>query len=108
VKRNTTILKRQAAAFFLLATFLFIHLAKTLHTHDRADFSSFTSKEVQVQKGSDCSICDYHFTKDSFHHTSFLDTQRRVYLNCYYNFYQSIITSSIGLSYSDRGPPVTA
>jgi hypothetical protein len=108
VKRNTSILKKQIIASLLLAVFVSIQITKAVHTHDSTDCSSLFSAKVQVQKSNDCSVCDYHFTKDTFLHTSFLETQPKVYVNRYYNSYQSRVTSSIGLTYTDRGPPVIA
>ena len=91
-------------AFSLLMAFLFIHVAKAVHRHENTALAF--SFDLKVQKSSDCAICDYHITKDAdLPLVSFSSTQHT--LPAYYtvNAYQSRLTSSIGLSYTDRGPP---
>jgi hypothetical protein len=107
VNKNVNI-KRQLIAAGLLVVFLFITLTKIIHSHE-TNFTSESSSHVeQVVKSSHCSICDYHFTKDTdFQSTTFV--LQKVEASCVSPvFYQSRITSSIGLSYSDRGPPARA
>jgi hypothetical protein len=103
VKRNYTILQK-LLAFLLLMVFLFIHVAKAVHRHEPT--TTGFSFELKVQKSSDCAICDYHLAKDADLHTATIEPTQNV-LSAYCNMvaYQSRLTSSIGLSYSDRGPP---
>ncbi|HYE56199.1 MAG TPA: hypothetical protein VD996_15225 [Chitinophagaceae bacterium] len=99
---NTTI--RQLIAACLLAVFLFITLIKLFHSHETYPASVSASVE-QVEKKADCAICDYHFTKDTDHQIlSFYGTaQQPATIFCI--SYTSRTASSVGLSYSDRGPP---
>jgi hypothetical protein len=103
VKRNNTILQK-LLAFLLLMVFLFIHVAKAVHRHERA--ATGFSFELKVQKSGDCAVCDYHLTKDADLQTANIESAQDVLsASCNIVCYQSRLTSSIGLSYSDRGPP---
>ena len=87
--------------------FLFIHLAKAVHTHEHT--AKAFSVEQTVQKSSDCPICDYHITKDADCQTILFSPGSDILSICYDCVaYKSRITTSVGLSYSDRGPPVLA
>ncbi len=87
--------------------FLFIHVAKAVHKH--ADVATGFAFGLKVEKTNDCPICDYHITKDADWHTVVCSPAPLV-LTTYTHIiaYQSRITSSIGCSYTDRGPPVLA
>jgi hypothetical protein len=102
VKRKKTIIKK-LLAFSGLVLFLFIHVAKAVHKHDKngVKFSSGT----KVHLSTDCPICDYHITKDADLPTEDLLPEKETHFTCYHNTYFSRLTSSIGLSYADRGPP---
>lgn len=94
-------------AFLLLMVFLFIHVAKAVHRHEGT--TTGFSFELKVQKSSDCAICDYHLTKDAdLHSATIAPAQNFCSAGCTIISYQSRLTSSIGLSYSDRGPPALA
>lgn len=103
--KNKSTIQRQLLAACLLAVFLLITAGKLFHTHGAAGPIADASYTGQVAKNSDCPVCDYHFTKDAGHlsdafapATPFAFSSRTI-------AYESRTVSSIGLSYSDRGPP---
>lgn len=87
--------------------FLFIHVAKAIHKHERPGITF--SFQLKVQKSSDCPICDYHIAKDGDLPVVLFSPAQNMLPGCYQIIpYQSQLISSIGLSYADRGPPVLA
>jgi hypothetical protein len=108
VNKNATI-QKQVTAFFLLAVFLFIHAAKVLHSHEsNAASCQEWNATTLLEKSSHCSICDYHFTKDAHNDVVQIVLTPKQQPSLYFISYQSRKTSSIGLNYADRGPPVIA
>jgi hypothetical protein len=104
VKKIATTYK-QLLAGCLLAVFLLITGIKLLHSHHAFDVSDYSACTEKFEKKADCPVCDYHFTKDA-HFDSLSFTLKKLHpLAISYSFFQSTTTSSIGLSYSDRGPP---
>jgi hypothetical protein len=95
-------------AFLLLGIFISIHAIKMLHTHTNtvATFHSFDGD--QVEKKGDCSICDYHLTKDAVPFANFFEWQPLEYVKVSKPFYKHHPFTSIGLYYADRGPPALA
>ena len=89
----------------MLAVFLVITVVKLFHSHEALGAVNYSSGIEQVEKSSDCSICDYHFTKDSDYTVVEFATKTPEFISFIQICYESRITSSIGLSYADRGPP---
>lgn len=100
---------RLVTAVFLLGIFISIHVAKALHTHSIVSTVSKLADETEkVQASSHCATCDYHFTKDSYSETATITLITPQLYSPVSLFYKSYISSSIGLHYSDRGPPALA
>jgi hypothetical protein len=97
--------KKQLAALFMLLVFLFIHGLKLFHTHDQEYSQDHKFQKEQVSKVNHCDVCDYHFAKDTLTQNSPIVFSEAQGLPDYFNFYQSRSIRSIGLGYSDRGPP---
>jgi hypothetical protein len=93
-------------AGFFLGLFLFIHAFKISHQHDsiQPPTKQILNSPVFSQTG-DCSICDYHFTKDSFHVTEFPLIKKTGPAEPSNNSFTSLFISSIGFTSFDRGPP---
>lgn len=104
--KGFSIEKKRLAALFMLLLFLFIHGLKLFHTHDHEYSLDHGAKKELVSKSRHCDICDYHFSKDTIKQNNLFVFVLVQELPVYFNFYQSKSIRSIGLSYSDRGPPV--
>jgi hypothetical protein len=102
---KTSILQKQVIAFLLAGVFFFLHVGKVLHTHEAGIAAEETSGTSQVSNNADCSICDYHFSKDAGQQTFSIETSQPVFNSVEPSLLQSRIISSIGLNYPDRGPP---
>src|SRR3712207_988116 len=100
---------RLVAAVLLLGLFMTVHVAKALHTHTGAStFTKLADGKETIQSSKDCATCDYHFTKDSSSEIiSFELVEPTAYQQLFF-FYKSYLFASIGLHYSDRGPPAFA
>lgn len=99
-------MKSRWIAVFLMAVFVFIHVAKVLHSHENSAIACIESKAIaQVEKWNDCDICDFHFTKDSNHTVASYQLKLTQTFPIQHVLFQSRVSSSVGLSYSDRGPP---
>ena len=100
---------RLLTAVVLLGIFVSVHVAKAFHTHARVNsISKLAAGTDTVQDSSACATCDYHFTKDSYDESVVWELRE---IPCYqpvFRFYKSYLASSIGLHYSDRGPPALA
>jgi hypothetical protein len=107
VNPKTTI-KQKLIAACLLAVFLVITVVKLLHSHEALGGSHYSLGIEQIEKNSDCSICDYHFTKDTDYSVVVFATKSPEFISVTSICYESRITSSIGFSYADRGPPAFA
>lgn len=101
-------IQQQLLAVCLLTVFLFITMIKLVHSHESLSFSKFSSYLEQGEKSTDCSICDFHLAKDAeIPNLGFVPEKTEI-SNDSPVFYQNRKTSSIGLNYSDRGPPSRA
>jgi hypothetical protein len=107
VLKNVNI-KKQFIAAGLLVVFMFITVVKLFHSHDTHFAPHSSSHLEQVVKDADCSICDYHFTKDTDFQNATFASQMAEVPRVVPVFYQSRTTSSVGLNYADRGPPALA
>lgn len=96
---------RQLAALFLIAVFVFIHIVKVFHSHGNLTSHQVSKNTDQVKKSGVCFICDYHFTKDNDHVNNFHAANPQFQNSAEYIFRLPRTTSSIGLVFSDRGPP---
>ncbi len=109
MKKRPQHLFRLVTAVLLLGIFMSVHIAKALHTHAvTSTISKFTGAGEKVQAASDCATCDYHFTKDSSSQTATIALIPNQYYAPVFLSYKSYLASSIGLHYSDRGPPTQA
>ena len=91
-------------AIVLFTVFFFVHAARALHTHDLDTIGNCSKSIHQVGKAH-CSICDYHLTKDADVFTGNITVDCTPCHVVYFFSYQNRTSSSIGLNYSDRGPP---
>lgn len=82
-----------------------VFIVKTIHHHDCYKTYLLSENSDQVSSNEDCPICDFHFTKDIEILTTAFSPIENFTVTHFLSFYQSIKTSSIGLNYSDRGPP---
>jgi hypothetical protein len=101
-------IKEQFIALLLAAVFLFIHIGKVLHTHENKIPSEAGYKTEQVSKTAECSICDFHLTKDTEQNFAAVIVSKLPIPKQEFLSYQSRTASSIGLTYTDRGPPAVA
>lgn len=97
-----TSIQKQLFAALLLVVFLFIHVVKIMHTHDRKCTVDVSCVTTEVLKSTDCPICDFHFCKES------IDVKNEDLVTFHFAFplfyppYQVAPSTSIGLNYSDR------
>ncbi len=104
-KRKPIVLQRLSAGVFL-AFFLFVHVVKAAHQHDGVQtINKELSGHAQVSSSTDCSICDYHLTKDSYHFNEALQVKATEPVFISYSFYNTPFVTSIGSTSSGRGPP---
>ena len=109
MKKRPQHLFRLATAILLFGIFISVHIVKALHSHAvTSTISKFTGAGEKVQAASDCATCDYHFTKDSSSETALVVLIPNQFYAPVYLSYKSYLASSIGLHYSDRGPPALA
>jgi hypothetical protein len=103
--RPKATIKRQLISASLLAVFLVITCVKLFHSHGALGETNYSMDIEHIEKNTDCSICDYHFTKDTDDSVETFASNNPEFI-CFTSIcYESRITSSIGLSYADRGPP---
>ncbi|HEX2536512.1 MAG TPA: hypothetical protein VHK69_22370 [Chitinophagaceae bacterium] len=107
MNRKRTIQKR-LTAMLLVVLFLFIHVGKVLHRHETGARSHAYPAAAQWEKGGDCAVCDYHFTKDADLALSLPPLPAPQYSSTFLIHYQKASVASIGLPYADRGPPARA
>lgn len=108
MKRPKKIL-RLITAIFLLGLFMAVHVAKAFHTHTIvSSLSEPVDGKETIQATSHCATCDYHFTKEGLNEVPTFELGVALYYQPVFLFYKSYLFSSIGLHYSDRGPPVLA
>ena len=98
-------IKRKLIAACLLVVFLVITVVKLFHSHEASGAVNYSLDIQQIEKSSECSICDYHFTKDTDYSVVAFAPKSPEFISVTQICYESRITSSIGLSYADRGPP---
>lgn len=101
-------IQKQLLALLLIGVFLFIHVGKAFHSHELLGNTDNVCQTGQVSKSNDCSVCDFHFTKDTEHQIITVNTEHPTPILVQHAFLQSRKASSIGLSYADRGPPAIA
>ena len=100
---------RLATAVLLLGIFMAVHVAKAAHSHSIVStVSKLAAATETVQESNDCATCDYHFTKDSYGETASIAFISTDFYSPVFPFYKSHAFTSIGLHYSDRGPPAIA
>jgi hypothetical protein len=102
-----TTIKQKLIAGCLLALFLFITISKLLHSHDALSDAQVSGIE-KVEAKSACPVCDYHLAKDVAFETTTFPLEKLQAPSSHFIFYQTRGSSSIGLSYADRGPPSLA
>ncbi len=104
--RHTIYMRRkQLVSVLMLALFLFIQGLKLDHTHGHDSAENIKGKKELISTDNHCEICDYHFSAGFTMQNSQPISCVVQDIPCYFNFYQSASINSIGLSYSDRGPP---
>ncbi|HYH13962.1 MAG TPA: hypothetical protein VD794_02000 [Flavisolibacter sp.] len=96
---------RSLTALLLLGIFLTIHVTKALHKHPSSLLTQVAGATEKVEASSDCAVCDYHFTKDCCNNVATIELFNETLYQPVVLFYKSPLVSSIGLHYSDRGPP---
>jgi len=104
VNKNATI-KRQLIAACLLLVFLFITGVKLFHSHEAISIADTSSGLEQVEKATDCSICDYQLAKDMHHFDSFPLIKKIEFSPSSYSLHNTPFVTSIGSTSSGRGPP---
>jgi hypothetical protein len=103
--KNKSTIKHQILAAGLLAVFLLITAARLFHTHGSTSRLADSSYSAHVHNNTDCPVCDYHFAKDTDQPAPAVMQAKQWAVVTPVASYTSKATSSIGLSYSDRGPP---
>jgi hypothetical protein len=106
VNRTTAILLRKMTAGIFLALFLFVHGAKSMHGHHVTQpISKQINGSLEVFQESDCSVCDYQLSKDSYPSIEFEQLKNNESLLSLYASYNTPFVTSIGSTSSGRGPP---
>jgi hypothetical protein len=99
------LLQKLTAGFFL-ALLLFVYAAKATHQHQPVpSFSKGISDCAEVSQSSECSICAYQLTQDSFHFNGFYEVIKPEQTRSFYSYYNTPFLTSIGSASSGRGPP---
>ena len=107
VKRVSVIWPR-VIAFLLLAVFTTIQSAKVMHSHKATVTTHISYDGDTVDKSTDCAICDYQLAKNAELQTIYFDILKPECLHVAFPLYQYSVITSIGLHFSDRGPPALA
>lgn len=103
MNRPATITHRLLAAC-LLAVFCWITGVKLFHTHHPDRFVLIPGGE-QLEQDPGCVICDYHIAQDADATQALQPALHQCWFQQESALYRGHFTSSIGLAYSDRGPP---
>jgi hypothetical protein len=103
--RGKSTIKHQILAAGLLAVFLLITGAKLFHTHGSLNHLADSSYNAYADSNVECPVCDYQFAKDTDHSAPAIMQAKQWAVSEAVTFYTNRTTSSIGLSYTDRGPP---
>ncbi len=102
---NKTGFKIKVIASFLAAVFLVVFVARGFHHHDLKSPHDVFASKGQGGKSDDCSICNYHITKDiDFPSTEFNFGIIPSFSQPVF-FYLNRSVSSPAIIYADRGPP---
>jgi hypothetical protein len=108
MERRSNILKH-VTALVLLSLFLALHIGKALHHHAPVHpIGKLSAEAQQISSSSDCPICDFHIAKDSIVAIEPLEIPVMHEPMHHQISYVSKKMASIGLCYSDRGPPSIA
>lgn len=101
-----TIIKKQLIAGLLAAVLLVITGVKFFHSCNEEVEIEVGSNVEQISKNAHCAICDFHFAQDVDLTIAPPSTDSPLFSsNITYACQASNFQSSIGLSFSDRGPP---
>jgi hypothetical protein len=103
VNRKKIVTTQKLSAILLVAIFSFTYCIKAFHSHDND--LQFSGTGHQIEKSNECPVCEFQPVKDSDHAMAEITLLNPKAQCDAFPFYQSNFTSSIGLSYSDRGPP---
>lgn len=106
--KRASVIWPQVIAFLLLAVFTTIQSAKVMHTHAATVTTHVSFDGDTVDKTGDCSICDYQLSKNAALPTIYFDIQKPECYPVSFPLYQYSAITSIGLHFSDRGPPALA
>ncbi|WP_207515278.1 hypothetical protein [Longitalea luteola] len=106
IVKDMTIIKKQFIAGLLAALLLMVTGVKFFHTCSEEDEVKIASQLDKLSNHTECAICEFHFTQDvdltitapSIDPISFS-------IHKAFTYSPNNFTSSIGLSFSDRGPP---
>lgn len=105
--KEWTDIKRKLVAVCFLGLFLFVHLFKLSHHHTGTELDTGFATSQAVIKAEPCGVCDYHFNKDSdYTLVPVCPATPAQFAKPTFGF-TSQVPSSIGISFGDRGPPVT-
>jgi hypothetical protein len=103
VNRKKIITTQKLSAILLVAIFSFTYCIKAFHSHDNN--LQFSGIGHQFEKSNECPVCEFQPVKDSEHDIAEIALLNPKAQSAAFSTYQSNFISSIGLSYSDRGPP---
>jgi hypothetical protein len=103
--KNRATIKQQLISGCLLVVFLLITSIKFFHSHESSAAENYPYAIAQLEKLSECSICDYQLTKDSDLTTELLQVNKIIPSVSSYSFYNTTFVTSIGSTSSGRGPP---
>jgi hypothetical protein len=96
---------KEIVSVLLITVILAIHAIKLIHCHEQAKPADLTIQTDKVSTADACLICDYHFAEDAEYIFSFILVVNQPESILYSILYKSQTIASIGLHYSDRGPP---
>lgn len=104
------ILFKKATALLLLAVMVYIHSAKLYHKHTGTERWAGTVEEGSIiaTAKSACTVCDYHFTKDSdSDHAVITITHTKTYPQVAVGLRQTLVDGTARVLFL-RGPPTCA
>jgi hypothetical protein len=103
---NIIDITKRLAAGLLVALVFTVTVVKFFHTCDEHVYFADENGMEQISDNVKCAICEFHLTNDVVMNMELPSIDAPVFhSNIIFPSYSRFFQSSIGLSFSDRGPP---
>jgi hypothetical protein len=103
---NITDITKRITAGLLVALVFTVTVVKFFHSCDEHAYFADENGMEQVSDNVKCAICEFHLTNDVVINMEVPSIDAPVFhSNIIFASYSRFFPSSVGLSFSDRGPP---